>query len=206
MKVRDSGGQSGPAPHRTNRIPIPARTRPLVAPLLVVLLMAACAGNALGQEAPKNAIVFSPAIFFRTLETEAGEDERLFISGLNLGFKFSAFYFGFLLSQESTDPPDSRQKSYGPSIGLIVSGYDIIITRHIFSQRDTGTSRLKDGAGFQIDLGRKFMQSPNFGLGPRLSFRRIEYQTEQVGGVDSKLPGGVTVKQFQPTFALIIFF
>lgn len=201
MKGRNSRGQSGCAPRRTNRIVRPARTWPLV-----LLLMATFAGNALGQEAPKNALVFSPSIFYRTLETESGEDELLFISGINLGIKFSAFYFGFLLSQESTEPPNSRQKSYGPSIGLIISGYDFIVTRHTFSKRDTGTSRLKDGAGFQIDLGRKFMQSPNFGLGPRLSFRRIKYKTEQVGGVESHIPGGVTVKQFQPTFALIIFF
>ena len=169
-------------------------------------LMAAFAASAQGQEPPKNAFVFSPAIFYRTVETESGEDEQLFISGLNLGFKVSSLYFGFLLSQESTEPPDSRQKSYGPSMGLIFSGYDIIVTRHIFSKRDTGTRRLKDGEGFQLDLGRKFMQSPNFGLGPQLSFRRIKYQTEQVGGVESELPGGVTVKQFQPTFALILFF
>lgn len=205
MKARNSRGHSACPAHRPNCTVRPARSWLLVV-TLVALSMAAFAGNALGQEAPKNAIVFSPAIFFRTLETEAGEDEKLFISGLNLGIKLSAFYLGFLLSQETAEPPNSRQKSYGPSIGLIFSGFDIIVTRHIFSKRDTGTRRLKDGTGFQMDLGRKFMQSPNFGLGPRLSFRRITYQTEEVDGVESELPGGVTVKQFQPTFALIVFF
>ena len=85
--------------------------------------------------------MFSPAIFYRTLETESGEHEQLLITGINLGFKISALYLGFLLSQESVEPPKRNQKNYGPSIGLIVSGYDIIATRHTFSERDTSTGK-----------------------------------------------------------------
>lgn len=159
-----------------------------------------------GQQAPANAVVFSPAIFYRTLKSESGEDEKLLITGLNLGFKINAFYAGYLLSRESSDPPNSAQKSHGPSLGLIFSGYDFIATYHVFSERDTGLRTLKDGRGIQIDLGRKFMQSSSFGLGPRLSFKRFRYRRESVGGVESEIPGGVTVEEFVPTFAAIFFF
>lgn len=188
----------------------PRRAPPPWLPALLLLapLPTAGTGGAHGQGGADagNALVFSPAIFYRTLDSQNGTDETLLITDLNLGFKLSALYLGAMLGRESNDPAGSRQKQYGPSIGLIAAGYDFIATYHVFAEREQDGRTLKDGTGVQIDFGRKFMLSPTFGLGPRLSFKRFRFRKESVAGVETEIPGGETVKEFVPTFAAIFFF
>ena len=175
---------------------------------LLALLLTAGAGSAHGQGGSDtgNALVFSPAIFYRALNNQNGPDETLLITDLNLGVKLSALYLGAMLGRESSDPAGSEQKQYGPSIGLIAAGFDFIATYHVFAEKEQDGRTLKDGTGMQIDLGRKFMLSPTFGLGPRLSFKRFRFNKESVAGVETEIPGGETVEEFVPTFAAIFFF
>ena len=158
---------------------------------------------------PERGLLVSGSIYYRSQSIAGGNGavrgSRL-VSNLILGYRSGALFAGVLSGMEDDRFRNVKQRSFGPSAGLLSETVDLILTYHAAAERKTPGRTLSDGTGWQFDLAKRFQLTPSFGLGPRLSFRRLAYEKEEVNGVTTPLPQPVEVKDFQPLFAFVLFF
>ena len=190
------------------------RTKPREGPAFLAAAVLLVSWALLGLATPvwaesERGLLVSGAIYYHSERIEgesgAGHGSRL-VSYIILGYRSGALFAGVLSGMEDDRYRDLKQRSFGPAVGFISPQADLILTYHAYAERETADRTLSGGTGWQFDLAKRFQLTPRFGLGPRLSYRRLTYQKEKVNGVTTTLPQPGELGYFQPLVAFVLLF
>src|SRR5512135_1853518 len=117
-----------------------------------------------GKARAQQGLMFSPSLMYYSYDDRDNGGNLAQVTGqyldLRLGYVMPYnLYFGGLYSMmdRKDGTTDRKRTSYGPSIGVVYNGFELIGT-YIFSSQyveDSGTT-LQKGSGIQIDLGYFF--------------------------------------------------
>lgn len=140
-------------------------------------------------------LAFSPAVNYTTQkETDQSgilghSDSKVMIIDFRLGYVFpeNGLFLGGMYKLENSTYSNGDMKGFavGPSLGYVNGGFSFIATYHFMGERKYTFSgveaKFTDGKGYQFDLAWAPEVSPNFGLGPQLTYRTIKYAQSQNG-------------------------
>lgn len=159
-----------------------------------LLSLAAFTAVGLGSSVASADIVFAPSVYLQTEKVQVNggtsSDNRYLVVDFRLGYVFpeNGLYIGGLYKMENDAYSNGDLKGYaaGPSIGYVNGAFSFIATYHVMAEKKYTFSGVEtkyaSGSGWQLDLSYAPQVSPNFGLGPILSYRDIKYSKTQVGG------------------------
>lgn len=140
--------------------------------------------------------VFSPAFSYRTekiKDTTGGvvttsTDTSNFTADLRLLYAVSgAVYFGgmYKIIKNTSFSTDTTGTAAGPTLGFSTGGFSMFATYHLMGDYKTTTTSYSEGKGLQLDFSYHVMVGGNFGLGPQISYRDVQYAKNTTGGVTS---------------------
>ena len=129
---------------------------------------------------------FYPALFYDLLDEDntnmglgSSELTKTYYD-LRLGYTLTnKVYVGGIYAKETRDSGSNEveRTSSGASLGYMGSHW--FLMGHYFfqsEQRLSATSTLKEGSGFQVDLGYLFNISSSFKMGPQISHKSFSYK------------------------------
>jgi hypothetical protein len=161
-------------------------------------------------------VVFSPTFSYveEKQETESSTSRsRETRIDLRLGLLSDGFFIGALVNSETVDNgggTTEKGSGIGPSIGLIMHGFNLIATYHALMvereyKQTSSTTKRKDGSGLQVDLGYSMDIGSGFGLGPQISWRSIEYK-KHVSGSGVETEDKLKITEIRPMVAMFFTF
>lgn len=159
--------------------------------------------------------VFSPALSYRTekvKDTVGGvvnttTDTSNFTADLRMLYAVSgSVYFGgmYKIIKNTSFSADTTGSAAGPTLGFSTGGFSMFATYHLMGDYKTTTTSYTDGKGLQLDFSYHVMVGGNFGLGPQISYRDVQYAKYTTGGVTASDPHEVST--WDPYIAIFFVF
>lgn len=114
-------------------------------------------------------------------ETPGGgtSEHTLTLYNLKAGTFFSNIYVGAIYDSRTDDSgggSKAERSGWGATIGYHSNGWFIDGSYFISSAIKMGSTEIKEGSGFGIDLGKNFSVSSSVFVGAQLSYRSFEYK------------------------------
>ena len=141
------------------------------------------------------AYIFTPSITYlqQTQNDQNAQESRakLTILDFRMGYVLeSGIYLGGLYSIHDQQLFQGGSDSYlGPSVGYYNSGFLIAGTYYLYGERDltTGSGKLAQVNGYQIDISYGIPVTDTFLLGPQLTYQNVSFDELQVNGVSQNV-------------------
>ncbi|MBV1908108.1 MAG: hypothetical protein KUG78_02245 [Kangiellaceae bacterium] len=153
-------------------------------------------------------VVFSPGIYFQSRDKDK-ETFKFLNNDIRLGYKYRSYYIGGLYERERInhfEGNEDKRDGYGISLGYVIGDLSMMGTYMFKSKFEENSFVLEDGQGVRLDLDYRFMLTNRFGLGPRLTYKNISYNTKKLQPSDIQENQAIRHKVFEPGFSMIYIF
>lgn len=143
--------------------------------------------KASAQQEEAGVIVYPSISFMQVAGSLAGDENTLSID-LRAGYRISSgFYFGMIYNNTSGGGTDSLNGSaLGNSIGYFGGMFSVIASYYLNASmnENTPTASLQrsQGNGIQLDFAINLPVSPDFYIGPMITYKAMTYNAETFAG------------------------